>query len=266
MRTLLLLCLLLTPTLAFSQDAPFHNRKPDPTQRMQMMITRYDANKDGVLTKDEFQGRAEHWRRMDANKDNKVDAADFAKIRDQRRSHSFSSDRCPELGDPAGDFTLRRLNSKNTVTLSKQLASKPVVLNFGSYTCPPFRQALEEMEAVYQSHQDDFHFFFIYIKEAHASDGRISRVNVQEQISIPQHLDFGARSHAAAMCQGSLKLTMPVLVDSMDNAMETRFDAWPNRCVIIDKAGKVAYKGVRGPKGTVHTQILAAIKRLGKDQ
>ena len=207
------------------------NRKGDPTKRMQMMVDRYDTNKDGVLTKDEFRGRGEHWRRMDANRDGKVDAADFATICQQRSGgNRFSSDNCPAVGESVGDFTLKLLDSEKMVRLSEQYADKPVVLTFGSYTCPPFRRALEGME---------------------------------EKISIPEHLNFGARSEAAAMCQGALELSMPVLVDGMDNAMESRFDAWPNRCIVIDKGGVITYKGQRGPNGTMPNQVVAAIKQLG---
>jgi hypothetical protein len=40
----------------------------------------------------------------------------------------------PAVGQPAPDFTLRRLESEETVTLSEVAANRPVVLVFGSYT------------------------------------------------------------------------------------------------------------------------------------
>ena len=39
-----------------------------------------------------------------------------------------------KVGEPAADFTLKRLHSEQTVTLSSFRGVKPVALVFGSYT------------------------------------------------------------------------------------------------------------------------------------
>jgi Iodothyronine deiodinase len=43
-------------------------------------------------------------------------------------------------GDQAPDLTVTRLETKAPVQLASLWTSKPVVLVFGSYTCPPFRR------------------------------------------------------------------------------------------------------------------------------
>jgi hypothetical protein len=257
--------LILILSAACAVHAPAGNSGAgDVVTRMKMMVQRFDGNKDGVLSKSEFSGRPKHWRRMDRNRDGQVNDADFAALRTRSTQGGGLSgpDISPAVGESAGDFTLKRLGREETVTLSDLYADKPVVLTFGSYTCPPFRRALEGMEDVYQTHKANCHFYFIYIKEAHASDGRVSGVNLQAEIRISQHLNFGARSDAARLCTGTLKLSMPVLLDGMGNAIETRFSAWPNRCYLIDKGGIIRYKGRRGPSGTTPHLVQAAIQSL----
>jgi hypothetical protein len=42
---------------------------------------------------------------------------------------------------------------------------------------------------------------------------------------------------------------MPILVDDMDDAASTAFAAWPERLVVIDRDGRIAYPGAPGPHG-----------------
>ena len=52
---------------------------------------------------------------------------------------------------------------------------------------------------------------------------------------------------AAELCAENLGMTIPTLVDSMDNAASEAFAAWPERMYIIDNEGKVHYPGGPGP-------------------
>jgi hypothetical protein len=46
-----------------------------------------------------------------------------------------------------------------------------------------------------------------------------------------------------------LKLSMPVLVDTIDDQVDKVYAGWPDRLYIIDAEGKVAHKGAPGPGG-----------------
>ena len=48
----------------------------------------------------------------------------------------------------------------------------------------------------------------------------------------------------------------------MDDKMEAAFAAWPDRIYVIDKDGKVAYKGKPGPGGFRVGEAEEALKRL----
>src|SRR2546423_10802409 len=64
-------------------------------------------------------------------------------------------------GDRAPDFSLRPLHGDRLVTLSEQYASKPVVLVFGSYTGPPFRSGVPELDRISNRLTDHAHFFVV---------------------------------------------------------------------------------------------------------
>ena len=57
------------------------------------------------------------------------------------------------------------------------------------------------------------------------------------------------RVTVAVKCCSSLKMTMPLLVDEMDDRVGHAYSGMPDRLYVIDRAGKVAYKGGRGPFG-----------------
>ena len=46
-----------------------------------------------------------------------------------------------------------------------------------------------------------------------------------------------------------LKLSMPVLVDTIDDQVDKVYAGWPDRIYIIDAAGKIVHKGAPGPGG-----------------
>jgi len=53
----------------------------------------------------------------------------------------------------------------------------------------------------------------------------------------------------AEACATRLALTMPVLLDGMDNAVSRAYNAWPERLYVISPEGRVVYQGSKGPYG-----------------
>ena len=51
------------------------------------------------------------------------------------------------------------------------------------------------------------------------------------------------------MCCARLELTIPCVVDEMDNHVDNAYAAWPERLFIIGADGTVAYAGAQGPWG-----------------
>jgi hypothetical protein len=155
----------------------------------------------------------------------------------------------PNLDEPAPDFTLRTDDGRETVTLSKVVGPKPVVLVFGNFTCAPFRGSAGNLKKLHERYQDRANFVMIYVREAHPTDGWRMVPNDRAGISLAQPRTYDERAGVAQTCNRSLGLSFPVLVDTIDDDVNNRYCGLPSRLYVIDRAGKVAYKGGRGPFG-----------------
>ncbi len=84
----------------------------------------------------------------------------------------------------------------------------------------------------------------VYIREAHPSDGRRPAPNAPKD---PKTLE--ERELVASDCVKSMKLSIPFLIDGIEDAANKAYAAWPDRIYIVGKDGKIAYKGGMGPGG-----------------
>jgi hypothetical protein len=90
-------------------------------------------------------------------------------------------------------------------------------------------------------------FFVVYVREAHPTDGWQVDANVQDEVFYRQHQTHEEREEVAQTCSLDLKITLPVLVEEMDNNIDEAFGAAPERLYLIGSDGKVAYHGGAGP-------------------
>lgn len=105
------------------------------------------------------------------------------------------------------------------------------------------------LEAIHQQYQDRVPFFWIYIREAHASDEWALALNVAEQIVYAQPTTNHERAQVAEKCAIALPITMPILLDGVDDAVGDAYAAYPDRLYVIDAEGRVAHRGGPGPWG-----------------
>jgi hypothetical protein len=73
--------------------------------------------------------------------------------------------------------------------------------------------------------------------------------NDRAGISIKQPTTAGERTAVAKTCCTSLGITMPMVVDEMDDRVGHAYSGMPDRLFVIDPDGRVVYKGGRGPFG-----------------
>ena len=90
-------------------------------------------------------------------------------------------------------------------------------------------------------------FFVVYVREAHPTDGWQVEANVQDGVLYRQHQSYGEREEAAQACALGLDITIPALVEDMDNAVDDAYGAAPERLYLVDADGRVAYHGGAGP-------------------
>ena len=73
--------------------------------------------------------------------------------------------------------------------------------------------------------------------------------NVWENIEVAQPDTEDERAEVAATCALRLNLEMPMLLDGMDNEVDLKFAAMPERLFVIDRSGVVTYRSEMGPFG-----------------
>jgi hypothetical protein len=89
----------------------------------------------------------------------------------------------------------------------------------------------------------------IYVREAHPTDGWRSPGNDRAGIIFAQPTSRLDRVDIAEKCCQSLAMSMPLLVDDLNDRVGQLYSGMPDRLYVIDRFGRVAYKGGRGPFG-----------------
>jgi type I thyroxine 5'-deiodinase len=118
------------------------------------------------------------------------------------------------------------------------------------------------LEELYKKNKDRVAFYLVYVREAHPADGWQAPPNVREGIIYNEPKTEEERHAVAGTCVQRLKISFPAIIDGMDNAVERAYTVWPDRLYLVDRQGKVAYKGRPGPAGFRPAELADAIARL----
>ena len=134
---------------------------------------------------------------------------------------------------PVGSLTFDRLK-------------RPVVLVFGSYSCPKLRSSSAELKRIAAQYHEKVDFRLVYISEAHPGNGPESQwqstINQREGIDLAEARTLTEKQEHAALCLRKLELPFAIAVDGMDAAAERAYQAWPSRLYLVGRDGKVAYE------------------------
>jgi hypothetical protein len=125
------------------------------------------------------------------------------------------------------------------------------------------------MEQMYNTYKDIVEFRLVYITEAHAADSNRA-VGYAKEKDINQHKNYGERCTTAEMLMNDKSLTMPTLIDGMDNAVNKAYSAHPDRVFLVRSDGRLAVAADRGPFGfkpalEKTSEWLAEFKKNGKE-
>jgi thiol-disulfide isomerase/thioredoxin len=172
----------------------------------------------------------------------------------------------PKLNDPAPDFSLKTRDGKETVRLSDQFGKKPIVLVFGNFTCGPFRSMYPRIDDLAKRYKNEALFLSVYVREAHPTDGWRMGSNDDAGVTVAQPRNYGERVEVANRCSTQLKMSIPLLVDEIDDRAGHAYSGMPARLYVIDRQGKVAYKSGRGPFGFKANEMEQALLMLLLDE
>jgi hypothetical protein len=115
---------------------------------------------------------------------------------------------------------------------------------------------------VFKQFRDKAQFVFVYIREAHPTDGWQVGDNQRDGILDRQPQSLEERGQVCLLAAERLKLGMLTVVDGMDNKTDADYGAWPERLYVVDKQGLIAYKGQPGPGGFNPRELAESLARF----
>ena len=133
----------------------------------------------------------------------------------------------PALGTEAPDFELPDLEGRRHRLVD--LRGCPVVIEFGSYTCPIFCAQVPSMKALALDHSEAF-FLAIYAREAHP--GEITG----------RHTSLNAKVEAARRLARDEDLGRTLLVDDLDGQVHGAYGGAWDPVFVLDGSGQVVLR------------------------
>ena len=106
----------------------------------------------------------------------------------------------------------------------------------------------------------------VYITEAHPSDVWQMQSNVKEKVVFASPKNEDERAVIAGACVRKLGIKIPAVLDEFGDSTEQSYTGWPDRMYLIDRQGRVAYKGGRGPFGFKPGELEHALLMLMVEQ
>ena len=152
----------------------------------------------------------------------------------------------PRKGVEAPNLILHTLDGEE-VNLSEYIGKEPIVLEFGSYTCPVFREKHESLERLFTEYGDRATFFLIYSIEAHpkgdpspySNTEWVTEPNRSRGILYRQPANKDGRTKLAEDARADLNITVPILVDDMENSAWQAYGKAPNAAYLIGVDGRI---------------------------
>jgi hypothetical protein len=106
----------------------------------------------------------------------------------------------------------------------------------------------------------------VYIREAHpAGPDQTSATAGWKKVNdlvYHQPATFQERRKLAETACTFWQLPMPAVVDTITPSVGDIYDAWPNRIYVIDRDGRIAFRGPKGPGGVRPREGEAVLQRL----
>jgi len=159
------------------------------------------------------------------------------RLQQQAAAHSSA----PAVHSLAPAFELPELGTTKDVSLRQLRGKSPVVLVFGSYTCPNFRDSADVLKSLNKKYGSRIPFYLVYIREAHSTNQWQSTENERQGISLAPAKTMAEKEGHAKMCKLKLHLHFPALVDGLDGRVEKAYAAWPSHVFVIGTDGRILY-------------------------
>lgn len=134
-----------------------------------------------------------------------------------------------QAGDRATDATVHTLDG-DSVQISDLWDDGPVVVEFGSLTCPIFVGKVNAMNALAEKYGNDVEFYVVYTREAHPGQ------------RYHRHTSFEQKCQLARDTTDLESIDRTVLVDDVEGTMHRQYDSLPNSVYVIGRDGVVSHR------------------------
>ena len=135
-----------------------------------------------------------------------------------------------------------------------------VLLVFGSYSSPMFRQRADAVEQIKREYSTHINPLIIYTRENYSKGEWDTDRNKSDGISVDQPRDMEGRIAMAKQARDKLRLSVPILLDEMDDTTANNYAGLTNAAVLIGRDEKVlAYQKWFEPYA-MRREIDAALK------
>ena len=107
--------------------------------------------------------------------------------------------------------------------------------------------------------------YLVYVREAHPVNNSHDAAELEKRfgqaVPIPQHKTMEDRVLAASACMKGLKLTLPILLDSMEGTVGKGYRCVPAGMAIVDLKGNLVYY-TRGPSAVQPKRAQIILQQL----
>jgi hypothetical protein len=164
----------------------------------------------------------------------------------QTPQHPMLLERPLQKGDLAPDFTLRDLEHCQ-VRLSDYRGRMPVIIEFGSMSCPIVTGRVAQIDALAQNYRGKIEFLFVYGSEAHPGHGETISSSYGTFQALPEVRDYGERCERAQQFRGAVHTSRRILVDEDGaDSVTARYGIAGFGFVVVDMQGRI-YEVSAGP-------------------
>ena len=105
------------------------------------------------------------------------------------------------------------------------------------------------LNEIYEQYKAQMDFYCVYIQEAHPDNGWQVAMNLDDEVIFDQPETVEEREALAQVCALRLNMAMPMLLDGIDNTVDTLYAALPERLYVLDAEGTVRFRTLVGSPG-----------------
>ena len=149
----------------------------------------------------------------------------------------------PKAGDKMPDFDLVD-TAGNQIKKNNYLGNKPLLLVFGSSTCPMTASSFQPLMNLFQEFGDQIGFIMLNVREAHPGE------------HFPQPQTFEQKHANASKMKERYQIPWAVAVDDIDGSFHRALDPKPNAAYIMNVEGNIVFRSLwAGDESALRTAL-----------